>query len=76
MARNVDQAGLDERGDTQALNASLQTDLAAKGMVFNQPDKEPFREALRKAGFYDEWRRRFGDEGWSLLAKASGGSLG
>lgn len=75
VAKNVNEAGLAERGDTAALNASLQTDLSASGMVFNKPDPEPFRATLRKAGFYDEWKQKFGDEAWGLLAKASGGGL-
>ena len=44
-------------------------------MVFNKPDPEPFRATLRRAGFYDEWKQKFGDEAWTLLAKASGGGL-
>ena len=44
-------------------------------MVFNKPEPAPFRETLRKAGFYDEWRRKFGDEAWAILNKAAGGGL-
>ena len=75
VAKSVNEAGLAERGDTAALNASLQTDLSASGMVFNKPDPEPFRATLHRAGFYDEWKQKFGDEAWALLAKASGGGL-
>ncbi len=75
VAKNVDEAGLAERGDTAALNASVQTDLSASGMVFNKPDPEPFRDVLRTAGFYAEWKQKFGEEAWSLLAKTSGGGL-
>ena len=75
VAKNINEAGLAERGDTAALNASLQTDLTAAGMVFNKPDLAPFREALGKAGFYAEWKQKFGDEAWSLISKASGGEL-
>lgn len=73
VAKNINQAGLDERGDTEALNTSLQTDLTASGMIFNKPDPAPFRDLLHKAGFYEEWKQKFGDEAWSLLAKASSG---
>ena len=31
-----------------------------------------FRDKLRKAGFYAEWKGRYGEEGWSLLEKACG----
>ena len=73
VAKNVNDAGMAEREDTAALNASLQTDLSAGGMVFNKPDQTPFRDALSKAGFYAEWKGKFGEEAWSLLAKTSDG---
>ena len=76
VARNINAAGLAERKDTEALNGSLQGELSGQGLVFNKPDPAPFREVLHKAGFYDEWKRKFGDEAWGLLAKASGGGLG
>ncbi|MCJ2121891.1 TRAP transporter substrate-binding protein [Methylobacterium sp. J-077] len=75
VAKNINAAGLAERADTEALNSSLQGDLTAKGLVFNKPDQAPFRDQLRKAGFYDEWKRKFGDEAWGLLNKASAGGL-
>jgi tripartite ATP-independent transporter DctP family solute receptor len=75
IARNINEAGLAERADVAKLNASLQEDLTAKGMAFNKPEPAPFREALRKAGFYDEWKRKFGDEAWAILNKSAGGSL-
>jgi len=46
---------------------SLQGQLTQKGMVFNNTDAELFRAALRKAGFYDEWKQKFGAEAWGLL---------
>ena len=52
VARNVNAAGLKERTDVAALNATVQKDLASKGMVFNSPKAESFRDRLRKAGFY------------------------
>jgi len=75
VAKNINEAGLAERDDVAKLNASLQEDLSAKGMVFNKPEPGPFREALRKAGYYDEWKRKFGDEAWATLNKSAGGGL-
>jgi tripartite ATP-independent transporter DctP family solute receptor len=72
VAKNINEAGLAEREDVAKLNAGLQGDLTAKGMVFNQPDPMAFRDALRKAGFYGEWKRRFGPEAWGKLEAASG----
>ena len=50
----------------------MEAQLKAKGMVFNNPDKESFRDALSKAGFYKEWRGKFGEEAMAKLEKYSG----
>ena len=72
VAKHINAAGEKEREDVAKLNASLQQELAAKGMVFNQPDPAPFRDKLRKAGFYAEWKGRYGDEAWAILEKSVG----
>ena len=75
VARNWNEAALAERADLAQLNASLQDALASKGLVFNRTDPAPFREALRKAGFYSEWKNRYGEKAWAIL-EASVGNLG
>jgi tripartite ATP-independent transporter DctP family solute receptor len=72
VAKHVNAAGMAERADVAALNATLQKDLAAKGMSFNTPSADAFRAHLRKAGFYAEWKAKFGDEGWAVLERAAG----
>ena len=72
VAKHINAAGLKEREDVAKLNASVQQDLAAKGMVVNQPDPAPFRDKLPKAGFYAEWKGRYGDEAWAILEKSVG----
>ncbi|MDE2394116.1 MAG: TRAP transporter substrate-binding protein [Burkholderiales bacterium] len=72
VARHIDAAALAERGDVEALNAGLQKTLAAKGLAFNQPRTDSFREHMRKAGFYDEWKHKYGDEAWALLERSAG----
>jgi TRAP-type C4-dicarboxylate transport system substrate-binding protein len=72
VARNVNAAGVKEREDVAKLNATLQQELAGKGLVFNQPDQSPFRDKLRSAGFYTEWQAKYGDEAWGLLEKSVG----
>ncbi len=72
VAKNVNAAGVKERDDVAKLNASLQQDLAAKGLIFNKLDPAPFRNALRAAGFYTEWKKKYGDEAWAILEKAVG----
>lgn len=72
LSTSFNEAGLKQREDIRALNDSLQNELKAKGMVFNATTPETFREALRKAGFYAEWRQKFGEEAWSLLEQYVG----
>ena len=72
VARNINAAGVNERADVAKLNSGLQQDLAAKGLVFNQPNTPPFRDKLRSAGFYAEWKGKYGDQAWELLEKAVG----
>ena len=72
VAKHINAAGLKERDDVAKLNADLQQDLTAKGLVFNRPDPAPFRDKLRAAGFYTEWKGKYGDEAWSLLEKSVG----
>ncbi|MGA8693796.1 MAG: TRAP transporter substrate-binding protein [Xanthobacteraceae bacterium] len=72
VAKHINAAGLKERDDVAKLNATLQQDLAAKGLVFNRPDPAPFRNKLRAAGFYTEWKGKYGDEAWSLLERSVG----
>jgi TRAP-type transport system periplasmic protein len=72
VAKNVNAAGLKERDDVAKLNATLQQDLANKGLAFNKPDPAPFRDKLRSAGFYTDWQKKYGDEAWALLEKSVG----
>ena len=72
VAKHINAAGLKERDDVAKLNATLQQDLAAKGLAFNRPDPAPFRDKLRAAGFYSEWKNKYGDEAWALLEKSVG----
>lgn len=72
VAKHINAAGMKQRADVAALNASLQKTLTDKGMVFNQAKAETFRSRLRQAGFYSEWKAKFGDEAWALLERYSG----
>jgi TRAP-type transport system periplasmic protein len=71
-ARRINEAALLERADVAALNATLQAGLSAKGMVFNQPKSDSFRDRMRKAGFYSEWKNKFGSDAWAILERYTG----
>ena len=72
VTKHINAAGLKQRDDVRKLNDSLQADLKAKGMTFNNTEPELFRNKLRGAGFYAEWHKKFGDEAWSVLEKYTG----
>ena len=71
-AKHINAAGEREREDVFKLNATLREELSGKGMAFNQPEPGPFREKLRKAGFYTEWKGKYGEEAWGNLEKFAG----
>ncbi len=72
ITKHVTDAVVKQRDDIRRLNNSIEAQLKAKGMVFNYPDVKSFRDALSKAGFYAEWRAKFGDEAMAKLEKYSG----
>jgi tripartite ATP-independent transporter DctP family solute receptor len=72
VSKNFNEAAIRQRQDVEQLNNQLKTDLAAKGLVFTQPDRAAFQAKLRESGFYSEWKAKFGDEAWGLLEKAVG----
>jgi tripartite ATP-independent transporter DctP family solute receptor len=68
----INDAGVQQREDIKKLNETLQSDLAGKGLAFNKASPDSFRAKLREAGFYAEWKGRFGDEAWGLLEQSVG----
>jgi tripartite ATP-independent transporter DctP family solute receptor len=72
ITRHVDAAVMSQRDDIRRLENSTEVLLKSKGMVFNYPDPKSFRDALSKAGFYKEWRGKFGEEAMAKLEKYSG----
>jgi tripartite ATP-independent transporter DctP family solute receptor len=70
--KHLDAAAIAQRADSEKLAVTLQVDLAAKGMVFNRPNPAPFREALKQARFYEEWKGKFGEQAWAQLEAAVG----
>ena len=75
VTREFNHAATTERADIAKLNAELRTSLAEKHLKFNDVEPAPFRDALRKAGFYAEWKGKFGDQAWGTL-EAAVGTLG
>src|SRR4051812_16124160 len=72
ISRVFDTAVLKQREDAENLNNSLEAALKERGLVFNSPERGQFRDALSKAGFYDDWKKKYGSEAWSKLEKYAG----
>ncbi len=61
-----------EREDLAKMNDTVASTLKGKGLQFTQTDATAFRGTLKKAGFYEEWKKKFGPEAWGTLEKAVG----
>ncbi len=72
ITKYVTEAVMKQRDDMKQLNVGLEAQLKTKGMIFNYPDALSFRAALSKAGFYQEWRSKFGEDAMAALEKYSG----
>jgi TRAP-type transport system periplasmic protein len=60
------------REDIQKTNDTLRASLESKGMIFNSPNLEPFRDVLRNSGYYKEWSEKFDKAAWTILEKYAG----
>jgi len=56
-----------ERDDWQVMTQKEIENLKSKGMTFNSPDPKPFQDALRKTDFYQEMKKKSGEQAWTLL---------
>jgi tripartite ATP-independent transporter DctP family solute receptor len=72
VAKHINEAAVSERADIAKLNDTVQADLTGKGMTFNKADAEKFRGALGAAGFYKEWKDKYGAQAWAVLEKQVG----
>ncbi|MGQ0683453.1 TRAP transporter substrate-binding protein [Bradyrhizobium sp.] len=73
--RNVNAAALVQREEVTRLNAELRSQLSARGLVFNDANTASFQDTLRQAGFYQEWKAKYGEEAWSMLETGLGKKL-
>ncbi len=65
-------SALAERDDLAKMSNTVADTLKGKGLQFVDTDAVAFRGALKKAGFYEEWKGKFGAEAWAVLEKAVG----
>lgn len=72
VADAINGAGMRQREDIKKLNDSVQADLQSKGLVINAAASDSFRAKLRQAGFYKDWKGRFGEAAWDVLEQSVG----
>ena len=72
VMREMNRSAMEQRADVAILNAKLRGKLEAGGLVFNEVNTGAFRDKLKEAGFYKEWRGRFGSEVWDTLESSVG----
>jgi tripartite ATP-independent transporter DctP family solute receptor len=72
LNRTLDAAALKARDDIMKDSQTLQATLSGKGMIFNEPKPQPFREVLSKVGYYATWKSKYGNDAWTTLEKFSG----
>jgi TRAP-type transport system periplasmic protein len=72
IAKELNASALQERDDIAKLNGSVADDLKSKGLIFEEVDKPAFRDALKQAGFYADWKKKYGDEAWGILESQVG----
>ena len=72
VTKHINAAALAERNDVRRLNNPLEVELKLKGLTFNTVDTAAFRGVLKKAGFYKDWKARYGADAWTILEKYAG----
>ncbi len=70
--KQFNEKALEERADWQVMTKKEVANLTGKGLAFNTPDPQPFRDVLHKSGFYPEMKAKIGDQTWALLEKYVG----
>lgn len=72
VAREINQAAMLERQDLEDASKNVRATLQGKGLVFNDVDTTLFQNKLKQAGFYAEWRKKYGEDAWRVLEESVG----
>ncbi|HEX3466964.1 MAG TPA: TRAP transporter substrate-binding protein [Candidatus Elarobacter sp.] len=69
ISREMGAAALLARNDNVNLNRSVRDKLVRRGMLFNDVDKNSFKQKLVAAKYYERWKAEFGPVAWAALEK-------
>ena len=72
VTQHINEAGMNMRADLKALQGNVAQELGSKGLALSTVAPDAFRQKLRDAGYYAQWREAFGEHAWGLLEKAAG----
>jgi TRAP-type transport system periplasmic protein len=72
VAKHFNAQAVEQRAETLKRNISTEQDLRSRGLAFHDVDTKAFQAKLQSAGFYKEWKGKFGDDAWALLEKHTG----
>lgn len=72
VAEAFNASALLHRQDTAAADAVIRVELDPTRMKFTTIDPQPFRKALRTAGYYATLQKKFGDDAWNALEQYTG----
>ena len=69
ISRELGAAAILARNDNVNLNRSVRDKLIRRGMLFNDVDKNSFKQKLIAANYYQRWKAEFGPTAWTALEK-------
>lgn len=72
VTRVFNETALLERRDLAEGDTGLEARLKTQNQTFIEPDRESFKDVVRKAGLYQQWRDAYGAEPFALLEKSVG----
>jgi TRAP-type C4-dicarboxylate transport system substrate-binding protein len=72
IQRNFEDHAVRQQKEFARLDAELEGTLKSKGLLFNEPERGQFREKLQQAGYYKEWKGKFGAQAWAKLEQYTG----
>lgn len=72
VTQHINEAGVNMRADLSTLQTDVVQELQKKGLTVSAVAPEAFRQKLKDAGYYSQWRETFGEQAWALLEKAAG----
>jgi tripartite ATP-independent transporter DctP family solute receptor len=75
IEKHFNASALDQREDVRKYDQAWLGRGKDNGLTIVEADGKAFRAKLQAAGFYADWKQKFGADSWSTLEKYSGGGV-